>query len=103
MVLISGFIFDMVISVILIKIIKIIFFQYVCYSEDVDVTGISADLDVTGVSSFVVIDTIYEVENDSAIIKGDKDKYHISDSNVSMSDSESALSDSSDLADMPGR
>ena len=101
--LISGFIFDMVISVILIKIIKIIFFKYVCCSEDVDVTGISAYLDVTSVSSFVVNDTIYEVENDSVVIKGDEDKYHISDSNESMSDSESALSDASDLADIPGR
>ena len=101
--LIFGFIFDMVISVILIKIIKIIYFQYVCCSEDVDATGISAYLDVTGVSSFVVNDTVYEVENDLVVIKGDEDKYHISDFNESMSDSESALSDSSDFADMPGR
>lgn len=76
--------------------------ELLCYSKDVDVTGISADVDVTGVSSFAVNDTMYEVENDSVIIRGDADKYADKcNSDEFLSDSESY--DSSDLAEVTGR
>lgn len=67
--------------------------ELLCYSKDVDVTG---------VSSFAVNDTIYEVENDSVIIRGDADKYaDTCSSDEFLSDSESY--DSSDLAEVTGR
>lgn len=70
-------------------------------SEDIDVTGISSEVNVTGISasidvtrgsSFAVNDTVYEVENDSVILKRDADKYR----NPDDSDSESIYSSDSD-------
>ena len=68
---------------------KCFFVQHFCVSEegDVDITG----FDATG-ASFCINDTIYEVKNDSVIMKGDADKYGTSDE----SDNESSCSSDSD-------
>jgi len=68
--------------------------QLLCCSEDgdVDITGISADFDGIDASSFCINDVIFEVTNDSVIMKGDADKYRNSDE----SNSESSYSGDSD-------
>ena len=61
-------------------------------SAEVNVTGISASADVMRGSSFVVNDRVYEVQNDSVILKRDVDKYR----NSYDSNSESIYSSDSD-------
>ena len=69
---------------------EMFFVQHFCCSKDgdVDITG----FDAIGASSFCINDTIYEVKNDSVIMKGDAEKYGTLDE----SDNESSCSSDSD-------
>ena len=64
--------------------------QHFCCSDDGDVH--ITDFDAAGASSFCINYTIYEVKNDSVIMKEDADKYSTADE----SDNQSSSSSDSD-------